>query len=113
MVKTEGLGGIRGGFVAGFFDFVDLLFGVAAGFGKENFAAFDARSFNIVVAVLFVGFGDFGFKVIKNELRFWQEFLRARNGRSVNFFHILIITKKTWWVYGGRVIWWAIQESNL
>ena len=102
VVETKSLGGIRGGFVAGFFDFVDLFFGVAAGFGKEDFATFDTGGFDIIIAVPSVGFGNFGFEVVEDKLCFWQEFGCARNRRSVNLFHISIITKKTRWVHGGR-----------
>ena len=68
MVKTESLGGIRGGFVAGFFDFVDLFFGVTAGFSEKDFATFDARSFDVVITMLFVNFSDFSFEIIKDKL---------------------------------------------
>ncbi len=79
VVKTEGLGGFNCGFVASFSDFVDLFFGIAAGFGKENFGAFDKRSLDVFEAVIGVNLGNFGFKIIKSGLNFWQKFVSARN----------------------------------
>ena len=35
VIKTKSLRSFGAGFFAGFFDFVDLLFGIAAGFGKK------------------------------------------------------------------------------
>ena len=41
MIEAKSLGGFDRSGLAGFFDFVDLFFGVAAGFGKEYLGAFD------------------------------------------------------------------------
>ena len=75
MVKTEGLGSFDVGLFAGFFDFVDLFFGVAAGFGEENLDAFDAGGFDMLIAVVLVDLVNFGFKCIKGSLLLWQELL--------------------------------------
>ena len=87
VVETESLGGFSGGFVTGFFDFVDLFFGVAAGFGEKNFGAFDKRGFDVSIAVARVSFGNFGFKTVESGLNFWQKFVGARNWGGIYFFH--------------------------
>ncbi len=61
MIESESLGGFDIGFLAGFFDFVNLFFGVAAGFGLEDLDAFDAWGVDVLVAVGFVGLANFSF----------------------------------------------------
>ena len=62
MVKTESLGGFDVGFLAGLFDFVDLLLGVATSFGEKDLDAFDAWSFDMLIAVILIDLVDFGFQ---------------------------------------------------
>ena len=71
MVKTEGLAGFDIGFFASFFDFVDLFFGVTAGFSEEDFGALDAWGLNILETVILVDGGDFSFEIIKGGLLSW------------------------------------------
>ena len=70
VVETKGLTGIGFGF-GGFYDLVNLFFGVAASFGKEDFGAFDGGGFDIKIAVLIVRIVDFEFEGIKSLLNFW------------------------------------------
>ena len=54
-----------------FDNFVNLLFGVATGFSKKDFGAFDGGGFDIKIAVLVVRIVDFEFEGIKSLLNFW------------------------------------------
>ena len=60
VIETESLRRVVGRF-GGFDEFVDLLFGVATGFSKKDFGAFDGRSFNLRVSMGFVRACDFSF----------------------------------------------------
>ena len=80
------------GFVAGLDEFKNLLLGVATGFGKKDFGAFDGRGLDFLVAMAMVGIGNSKFKVVKDGLSSWEEFLCARNFGSIDLFHKLIIS---------------------
>ena len=71
VVEPLGLvGGFDGG-VAGLEEFVDLLLGVAASLGEEDFGTFDRGGLDVVVAMRVVGAGDAGFEFVKNGLLGW------------------------------------------
>ena len=91
MVKSEGLVGRFDGLVASFDEFVNLFFGVAAGFGEKDFGTFDGWGLDFLVAVASVGIRNFAFEIAKNGLLCWQEFLGARDFGSVDSFHKIII----------------------
>ena len=79
------------GLVAGLDEFVDLFLGVAAGFREEDLDALDGGGFDLLVAVVVVGVGDFTLKIRKNRLGSGQEFLGAGDFGSVELFHNTII----------------------
>ena len=51
MVETEGLVSGLDRLVTSFDELINLLFGLAASFGEENFGALDGWSFNFLVTV--------------------------------------------------------------
>lgn len=104
MIKAEGLSGFDGRFFAGFFDLIDLLFGVATGFGEKDFVTFDTRGLNVGKAMFFVNCIDFIFEVIKDGLSFWEELRGARDWRSIDLFHIRLIITEIWWGVNGGVV---------
>ena len=69
-----------------------MFFGVAAGFGEEDFDALDGGGFDFLVAVIVISVGDFAFKIRKNRLGSGQEFLGAGDFGSVELFHKFIIS---------------------
>lgn len=69
MVESESLVSGFDRLVAGFDEFVNLLLGVATGFGEEDLDALDGGSFDFLVAVGVINIGDFAFQVTKNTLR--------------------------------------------
>lgn len=96
----------EGEFVVAFFEAVDLLFGVAAGFCEEEFFAVDDWGFDWEEAVAMMRASNYLFNAVKFDLVFGQKLHEARERCSVSSLHARVLLF-CWELY---VIWGEIDR---